>query len=534
MTSGTPARSDPADFVRRPPLVDAGHIRTAWQALTRSRRARQLERALVACNRKPQWGLGITLLLLAVQIGPHWYAECDSSIYLSSARAMAQGRDLQYLDSPLDVGLPGYPMLLVPAFWFGNRPFLLLALINWLIAAAGTIGVYLWARRRCPSAAVLITMLTMLNAATLLYYRRSLKELAVLTVLIWTGLALQRLYDQQRHDQQRHDQQRRPGILVLALTSLFLGPLLVLIRYTGILLFAGYVWATCIDFSQRSAARWQRIALAVLLVTPAVLCTWNQLSRQRALAAQRQLVNYQDYFSQGISELDRHYLEGLRLQISSIGRITIPGMFKAYARNGHWLNINTCVYSLWLVLIVRGWWHLARHKDVLALALPLFVAAYVIWPFDQGPRFLVPMAPVLIACTWLGACPLFRNRHTVLAMLLVGHVTVSTAYWITTDRPRAQRNHQQWMAVEKLASTLQDNRQPVAMRGPIEMQWMLQLAYDQRIRPYHADRPIGGDLQWIIQPPNHRGRDGFVPYRRIGDLVVWTRLPPAQVSGLSP
>jgi len=524
MTSGTPARSDPADFVSRPPVSAAGYLGTAWQALTRSPRARHLERALVTCNRKPQWGLGITLLLLAIQIGPHWYPECDASIYLSSARAMAQGRDLQYVDSPLDVGLPGYPMMLAPAFWFGNRPFLLLSLINWLIAAAGTIGVYLWARRRCPSAAVLITMLSMLNSATLLYYRRSLKELAVLTVLIWTGLALQRMCDQRR----------RPGMVAVALTSLVLGPVLVLIRYTGILLFAGFLLATCLDFSQRSVARWQRIALALLLVTPAVLFTGNQLARQRELAAQRQLVNYQDYFSQGISEFDRHYLEGLRLQISSIGRITIPGMFKAYARSGHWLNINTCVYSLWLILIGRGWWHLARHKDVLALALPLFVAAYVIWPFDQGPRFLVPMAPVLIACTWLGACPLFRNRHTVLALLLVGHVTVSTAYWVATDRPRARQTHQQWTTVETLASTLKDNRQPAAMSGPIEMHWMLQLAYDQRIRPYHADRPVGGDLQWIIQPQTRPGRGGFVPYRKIGDLVVWTRVQPAQVPGPSP
>ncbi len=128
----------------------------------------------------------------------------------------------------------------------------------------------------------------------------------------------------------------------------------------------------------------------------------------------------------------------------------------------------------------------------------------------------------------------FRNRHTVLALLLVGHVTVSTAYWVATDRPRARQTHQQWTTVETLASTLKDNRQPAAMSGPIEMHWMLQLAYDQRIRPYHADRPVGGDLQWIIQPQTRPGRGGFVPYRKIGDLVVWTRVQPAQVPGPSP
>ncbi|MEO1994426.1 MAG: hypothetical protein ABGZ17_04040, partial [Planctomycetaceae bacterium] len=374
-------RSDPADFIKRPPARARWSVREVHRALTRSQSARRVERFLVASNRRPLWGLGITLLLLAMQIGPYWYPECDASVYLSSARAMAQGRDLQYPDSPLDVGLPGYPLMLAPAFWFGDRPFLVLSAINWFIAAVGTMGVYLWARRRCPSAAVMITMLTMLNSATLLYYRRSLKELAVLTVLIWTGLVLQRVVDHGR----------RPTVFVLALTALILGPMLVLIRYTGILLFGGFALAMCLNLTQRKGQRWRCCVLAVILAAPAVLLTWNQLYQQRQIAAERQLVNYQDYFTQGVSELDGHFVEGLRLQISSIGRITIPGMFKAYARGGHWLNINTGVYGVWLVLVVCGWWRFARRKDVLALSLPLFFTAYVIWPFDQGPRFLMPM-----------------------------------------------------------------------------------------------------------------------------------------------
>jgi len=516
MTIGTPVRSDPADFIERPPVIAGWNLRSMQRALTHSQTARRLERWLVTWNRKPQWGLGITLVLLAVQIGPYWYPECDASIYLSSARAMAQGRDLQHIDSPLDVGLPGYPVLLAPAFWFGDRPFLLLSLINWAIAALGTLGVYFWARRRCPSAAVLITMITMLNSATLLYYRRSLKELAVLTVLIWTGLLLQRVVDGRS----------RPTRMGLACTSLILGPLLILIRYTGILVFAGFAVALCLQLVQRPGSRWQRCGLALILATPAVLLTLNQMAQQRQQAAQRQVVNYQDYFTQGVSELDGRFVEGLRLQISSIGRITIPGMFKAYARPGHWLNINTCVYALWLLLVVAGWWWLVRRQDVLALTLPFFVTAYVIWPFDQGPRFLVPMAPVLAACTWLGVCRWFRNRHTALAMLLLGHVVVASVYWIATDQPRAQQAHTQWQRVEALATTLKQKRGPAAMSGAITRQWMLQLAYDQRIRPYRGAGPVGGDLQWIIQPATRPGRPEFEPHQRFDDLLVWTRVKP--------
>ncbi len=51
-------------------------------------------------------------------------------------------------------------------------------------------GVYRWIRPLAPAAAVLLTGLVMVNVALWIYYRRTLSEMAFMTVMIWTVLVL--------------------------------------------------------------------------------------------------------------------------------------------------------------------------------------------------------------------------------------------------------------------------------------------------------------------------------------------------------
>ncbi len=94
-------------------------------------------------------------------------------------------------------------------------------------------------------------------------------------------------------------------------------------------------------------------------------------------------------------------VEGLRLQISEVGRLIVPGMFKSYAAHEQWLNINVVVYLAVFALVAAGWWRLIRRRrEVLAATLPLYFALYVVWAFDADTRYLLPFLPVLLVSLW--------------------------------------------------------------------------------------------------------------------------------------
>ncbi|MBA3272648.1 MAG: hypothetical protein H0T11_02090, partial [Chthoniobacterales bacterium] len=102
-------------------------------------------------------------LLLATQINPWWNATRDGLNYLSIARNIADGR-LARLGEPHLHYAPGYSVIISPAFLFGERPFLLVSIIHWLLAVGIMLGVFHWSRRVAPTAAaLLITGLVVLS-----------------------------------------------------------------------------------------------------------------------------------------------------------------------------------------------------------------------------------------------------------------------------------------------------------------------------------------------------------------------------------
>src|SRR5262249_32015829 len=129
--------------------------------------------------------LAILAFLFAVQISPSWYPTPDSCCYLSIARSMAAGHSPTNLGSSQLYYAPGYPALISPVFLLSDRPFLWLALEQWLFAMIFMLGVYHWTRQLIPSAALLITALATVNNELWCLYRRPLSEMAFMAVLIW-------------------------------------------------------------------------------------------------------------------------------------------------------------------------------------------------------------------------------------------------------------------------------------------------------------------------------------------------------------
>ncbi len=93
---------------------------------------------------------------------------------------------------------PGYPVLISPAFRFGDRPFLLLQVLQWLWAVAFMLGVYRWAQRWMAGSELWITALTMSNVSLWIHARTTISEMPFMALLMWTANAMDRLSEEKR------------------------------------------------------------------------------------------------------------------------------------------------------------------------------------------------------------------------------------------------------------------------------------------------------------------------------------------------
>ena len=460
-----------------------------------------LETWLAGCGRWPGPWLVAFAALLALQISPWWYPTPDTVVYLSTARSIAVHHALGTLGNAQIVFPPGYPLLISPAFLLGDRPFLILAIMHWCMAVVLMLGVYRWARRCCPDGALLLTGLVMVNVSVWIHYRRALSELAFMTVLIWTVQSL---------DAVRESKSPRAA-LSRALPASALVLLLSMIREVGLLVGAGFAVAIVID-AWRARVRWPTALLLLLIVAvPAALAVAGFVRYDAAtkVTSAVPIGTHLDGLTYPSTTLVEQVTEGLRLRLSEVGRLLIPGMFNAYGRRGNWFDLNVVVYVPVFVAVVFGWWRFVRRqRDVFALTLPFYLLAYILWPFEAGTRYMLPMLPVLLACVWCLIESLQRRRLSILAILLVGHLGVAMGHWIIKDLPRARACHAQWGSVDQLVAGIGgDSRGALRANVAPCVQFMLELALDRLVEVSHNDNDR--DVRWIVTSDAEPDAPGF-------------------------
>jgi hypothetical protein len=181
-----------------------------------------LEKLLAVAKSRSGLGLAALALLFAIQISPSLYPSVDGCLYL---KTVSDFFSAERLDDFCCLVPPGYPVLIAPAFLFGDRPFLAVSILNWLLAVATIGGVYVWARRLMPSAALLLTTAVAVNISLWTFYRRPTKEIATLAFLMWTVNAMQALLNERRASR----------VIWLTAAVAVLTAYLVLIRYAAII-----------------------------------------------------------------------------------------------------------------------------------------------------------------------------------------------------------------------------------------------------------------------------------------------------------
>lgn len=206
-----------------------------------------VERWIEDANRRPWRWLAALALLMAAQVSPWLYPAVDGCLYLKTIREFLSADTLAKFHCYVP---PGYLPLIAPAFAFGDRPFLAVSILQWLMALALIGGLYVWARRQFPATALLFTGVVMVNISVWTYYRRPLKEVASMALLMWTVNLMHVLLDERR----------RARVILLTAAVALLTTYLTLIRYAAITVVIGFAWAACWHARQRTFG-WFRAVL---------------------------------------------------------------------------------------------------------------------------------------------------------------------------------------------------------------------------------------------------------------------------------
>lgn len=465
-----------------------------------------------ACELRPSRVLAVLALLMAAQISPWWYASDDSHSYLSIARSIADGTGPTNLGSRHLWFSPGYPLLISPMFWLGERPFLAISIFQWLLMVAFMVGVYQWSRGVVGQAALWIAALTVVNHAVWVHYRRPLSELTFTCALVWVANCLRWAMAANR--------------LATFITRLSLAASLTaascIIRPVGIVLGPACFVAVCLAARRRVLA-WPRAAIASIAMVIASAVPVAMVAAHERATAGSEGRTYLDEFHEAAADLLPNYSRGLQICVSDIGRLCIPGMFKTHGAPGDWTDINMLVNGPFFVLLCVGWWRwVRRDDDVLAWCLPFFVVLLAAHAIATGARLMLPMLPALLVCFWLAVERIGeRGRRLVVAAALIAQLLAATGYWLWVDAPRARRNHGRWPAIDTIAREITRDPGAVAL-GPLpdDADLMLELALDRRVS---RGGEAGPYARWLVTSRDESAPADFERFDEAGDLTLWSR-----------
>jgi hypothetical protein len=477
--------------------------------------------ALAARGSARAWSVrrwfGIGCVLLAIQVSPFWWSPTSDAVgYLSIARNLAHGR-LENQGKPQLFFAPGYPLLISAAFVINDRPFLIISLIHLLLGMALMTGVYRWVRRIDLAAALPVTMLVMANVSVWEFYRATLSEFAFMTALVWGAYALDMTVES--------SQSARPRWLFAGIA---LAGMAALTRQTGGVLAAGFFVALALAVA-RKQWRWPGALVSAGLVgcagAGAVLATMYY-DRLHATPGAR---TYVDFLRDSRVSFAAQLWEGLRLRVFDTGRLIVPGMFGAYNKRHSWIDINTVVYVPLFVGLTVGWWRRLRvgGSSVLSLGWIVYLLFYMVWPFDQGPRFLMPMLPVLCLAVWdlvtMFAKAGMRVRKFVV-ILAGAHLAISLGFWLSTY-PRTIRTNRQWAPLASLAETIRLDRQPTATFLPHGQEYYLAFLLDRRVQQFNPGQAIPAQIRWLVTTETEPAPIGFVIRKTAGTCRLWEPVP---------
>jgi hypothetical protein len=445
--------------------------------------------------------LVILALMLAAELGPVWPTAPDAVAYLSISRSIATGHGLRNLGFSHIAYPPGYPLLISPAFFFPAFPFAVIAGLHWLLGMMLAIGLYRWARHEGDSAAMLLTALVMVNVSLWTYSRVPVSELAFMTIAVWAVIALNNAMDAP-NSRRRFGQVLLGAVLVLMLS---------MIREAGVVFAIGFLAAVCAELwrGRLRALDGLVMTLPVCLLAfigLALFLAYDENTFRDARVFGTHLAGFLDRNV----PLENRLIEGVRLEVSAVGRLIVPGMFKAYGKR--WMDVNIALYIVVVTAIAVGWWRsCSRRSDVYVMTVPFYLALYAVWSFDADTRYLLPILPVICISLW---CLIERyqdHRLTIIAALVLLHLGVALGYTMFINIPAGCKCNQQWTAIARIASLVKNKEGRITALAGTPKCSSLILSYltDKPVTEQHMDPSSLSGTRWLVAPANALAIHGF-------------------------
>lgn len=458
-------------------------------------------------------------LLLAIQITPLFKMSPDGVSYMSIARSLIRHGRLERLGSPHLRYAPAYPFFISPAFWF-PRPFIGVQLLQLIYAVILMLGVYAWFKPYAGKSAIWIAALTMASAGYWDLFRTASSEIIFAPCLVWAAVFMARSIESPR-----------PAAAIVA--AIILAAIACATRQAGAMLVPGYLLALLIAAIRRRMI-WPRaimlgalFAISIAAVSAALIAFDHWGIRQVASGD----TGYTAIFFKASRSFTAQIAEGTRRQIAEIARLLIPGMWKTHSREHDFLDINNWIYAAAFVPVGIGWWKFCRNTaDPFALSLPFFLTLYIVYPYDSGTRFTVPLFPILAGSLWFLLNRYAINRAAIFLIFIIVHTFVSIGFWVI-DAAHVRQRYQGWLEIARVAAAIPSDAKVIALRvdaprGDIDDRWMfLMWLTDRPVAPETLNQPIAPAVDWVITSPSEPVQSGFQSVGRVDDYQIERRIP---------
>ncbi len=343
----------------------------------------------------------LTLIVGLPAVGDWCGLSPDSFAYLGTARTIWE--EGTFGDGRL-VHPPGYSLLLSLLMVFGEAPFAAIRLLSlgcWTAAAVLTwilMRPLLGERPAWLTAALVATSPLLLTQSAML-----LSELAYLPVMLGCLVVASRW-------QLRREVSRWEAILggLLAAAAM-------LIRSMGVVLAPVMVWGMLV---QRNQPARRRAAAAMLFAAAFILPNAMWQLRQSAQPAG---YGYGTIWTTA-REVEATDATGAALQMERLAKFgpqrpadlraaIVPNQLGWRAFEGVTGDVTTWIVGggVVVLLLIRAF----RYRSVVEISALLTLAMLALWPWDEGPRLVAPLLPIVFAGIVWAACGVYARSRAI-------------------------------------------------------------------------------------------------------------------------
>ncbi len=389
------------------------------------------------------WLLVFTTIIYQLIAVPYWKLSADSAIYISLARALANGEGYTYMGYPHIKYPPGFSLMLMPIEFFFGHNYLLM---RWLIVlcAIGSVAISYLLIKRTAS----IGVACVVSVATAVSYALVRQSAYIQPDIPYMFISLLVLYVSTHYHQYLSKKTTFLLILLVAIACY--------IRTIGFTLAMAIALSILFDMKGEPLPKRLRHSIAVIVIIALVTGLW--VGRSAMITnppTEAGLISYKDEFTRlnlhdplsGNVENLIDFGQRIRKNLSYYRYVVVDILTAKQVSDPFFTNLLAAlVLSGFVVAIIR-------RRTVVEYYILIYGSVYLLWPSWMGERFLTPilpmifyyaLQPLLLLFRW---CPSLRlskktvaiSRAAVLSLITLVIILLNSSIVVSLIRTERQQ-----------------------------------------------------------------------------------------------